>query len=120
MNKKGFTLVELLAIIIIIAVVMIIAAPNMTRQIQKSEEENQSVLNRKIENASKLYAAKYYVDKLVTCSTSDCNITFSLDDLEKDGLLDLNGKCDLDEEINITYDGEIIDYDYGNISCYEQ
>ena len=88
MNKNGFTLVELLAIVVILGLIMVVAAPNMTKQIQKSEEESQTILNQKIENASKLYAAKYYANKLVNGN----KVTFTLNDLEQDGLINLKDK----------------------------
>lgn len=116
MNKKGFTLVELLAIVVILAVIMVVAAPNMTKQIKKSEEESQNILNQKIENAARIYAAKYYVNKLV----SGQEITFTLNDLEQDGLINLKDKCDskTNEEIIINNGN----YDYSNIiaeDCYK-
>lgn len=122
MNKNGFTLVELLAIIVIIAVVMIIAAPNISRQIKQEEEENKNVLKSKIENASKLYAAKYYANELVACDENNCDIKFTLDDLEKDGLIDLKEECKdvFDKYIKISYESGKIYYNYNEInSCYQ-
>lgn len=116
MNKKGFTLVELLAIVVILAVIMVVAAPNMTKQIKKSEEESQNILNQKIENASKLYAAKYYANKLVNGN----KVTFTLNDLEQDGLINLKDKCDGKTNEEIIINNGI--YDYSNIiaeDCYK-
>ena len=117
MNKKGFTLVELLAIIIVLAVIIVIAAPNMTKQIKKNEEETQNILNQKIENASKLYAAKYHANEIV----KGVSFSFTLSDLENDGLLDLKDKCSGQKEAPISYNGV---YNYENISdngkdCYK-
>lgn len=90
MNKnKGFTLVELLAIVVILAVIMVIAAPSMTNQIKRTEEENQSILNQKIENAAHLYAAKYYATKLL----SGEEINFTLRQLQEDGIINLKNNC---------------------------
>ena len=36
-NNKGFTLVELLAIIVILALIILVAAPSMTKKIKKKE-----------------------------------------------------------------------------------
>lgn len=88
-NSNGFTLIELLAIIVILAIIMVLAAPNMTKQIKRSEEESQNILNQKIENASKLYAAKYYANKLVNYE----DVTFTLNDLQQDGLINLKDNC---------------------------
>lgn len=122
MNKKGFTLTELLAIIVLIALIIGIAAPSITEQVKTEEEERQNILNKKIENASKLYAAKYYADKLVelpSCTGSDCDISFDFSDLEKDGLIDFDDECNQDNEtIKVTYDNNKIKYNIPRGECY--
>lgn len=117
-NKKGFTLVELLAIVVILAIIMVLAAPSMTKQIAKKEETDQTILDEKISNAAKIYAAKYYSEKIVnlpTC-TENCNINFTLNDLEQDGLINLKDKCTgkINEKIRISY-GSSIEYNYDDI-----
>ena len=89
-KNKGFTLIELLAIIVILGLIALAAIPNISKQVKESEKQEQTVLDKKIENASKLYAAKYYADKIVDCTPSSCVIEFTLTDLENDGLLSLN------------------------------
>ena len=89
-KNKGFTLIELLAIIVILGLIALAAIPNISKQVKESEKQEQTVLDKKIENASKLYAAKYYADKIVDCTSSSCDIEFTLNDLENDGLLSLN------------------------------
>lgn len=91
-NNYGFTLIELLAIVVILGVIIAVAAPNMTKQINKKEETDQTILNEKISNAAHMYIAKYYSDKVVdgTCDSSTCR--FTLNDLEQDGLINLKGK----------------------------
>jgi prepilin-type N-terminal cleavage/methylation domain-containing protein len=125
-SNKGFTLVELLAVVVILAIIMAIAAPNMTRQIQREEEENQNILNQKIENASKIYAAKYYVNELIELpnSTDDNTIAFTLNDLQRDGLINLKDNCsnNLTDADTIIIDSD--GYHYDNIesnedTCYE-
>lgn len=116
-DNKGFTLVELLAVIVILAIIMIIAAPSMTKEIARNETENKNILNQKIENASHIYAAKYFVNDLIDGS----EISFTLNDLEQDGLINLKGKCstELDEEKTIIISSG--GYNYTNISgtnCY--
>ncbi len=117
-NNRGFTLVELLAIVILLAVIAIIAAPNIANEIQRNEEENQNVLNEKIENAAHLYAAKYYANDLVDGES----IEFTLEDLQNDGLINLNGNCSgvLENKITISPGNG---YDYSKIvnnDCYQQ
>lgn len=91
-NNYGFTLIELLAIVVILGVIIAVAAPNMTKQINKKEKTDQTILDEKISNAAHMYIAKYYSDKVVdgTCNSSTCR--FTLNDLEQDGLINLKGK----------------------------
>lgn len=113
MNKKGFTLVELLAIIAILGIIAAIAAPNINKQIAKGEEENKKILNQKIENASKLYAAKYYAEAIVDGK----EIKFKLNDLIEDGVLNLgSGECEHDVNKDITFIGSATDYSV--LNCY--
>lgn len=92
-NNYGFTLIELLAIVVILGVIIAVAAPNMTKQINKKEETDQTILDEKISNAAHMYIAKYYSDKVVggTCDKNTCS--FTLNDLEQDGLINLKDKC---------------------------
>lgn len=123
-NNKGFTLVELLAIVVILAIIIVVAAPNMTKEIQREEEENQKILNQKIKNASKIYAAKYYVNELIALPNDpNKTIGFTLNDLQSDGLINLKDNCsnNLDDNIIINSEG----YNYDNIksdgdTCYEE
>ena len=119
MNNKGFTLAELLAVIVILAVIMIVAAPNLSKQFSKKEKTEQSVLKQKIENASKIYVAKYYANKVIDGTRT---IEFTLSDLEKDGLINLskNSKCKYDKEkkIIVTVSSDSISFNYDSISCY--
>lgn len=115
-SNKGFTLVELLAVVVILAIIMAIAAPNMTRQIKKEEEENQNILNQKIENASKIYAAKYYVNELI----NNEYIEFTLNDLQRDGLINLKDNCSNNLTDKIIINSGV--YNYNHIqsdTCYE-
>ena len=117
-NSKGFTLVELLAIVVILALIAVIAAPNMTRQIRENEENTQNILNQKIENAAHLYAAKYYANQLVNGNT----VSFTLTDLQSDGLINLKGNCEGLENKNITIDSSGYNYsliDDDGATCYD-
>ena len=94
-NNYGFTLIELLAIVVILGVIIAVAAPNMTKQINKKEETDQTILDEKISNAAHMYIAKYYSDEVVggTCNINNINpCSFTLNDLEQDGLINLKGK----------------------------
>lgn len=60
MKNKGFTLTEILAIIVIISIIAIIAAPNITKEINRVDQKNNDVYMQNLENAAHLYVAKYY------------------------------------------------------------
>lgn len=114
-KNKGFTLIELLAIIVILGLIALAAIPNISKQVKESEKQEQTVLDKKIENASKLYAAKYYADNIVDGTP----FTFTLNDLENDGLLSLNddqcSNATRNEQITVeSVSGKII-FNYSNI-----
>ena len=89
-NNKGFTLAELLAIVVIIGVIAVISSINMTKQISSSDKEEKNVLTQNIENASKIYAAKYYAKELIGSE----DVKFKLTDLENEGLIIFkSGQC---------------------------
>lgn len=118
-NNYGFTLIELLAIVVILGVIIAVAAPNMTKQINKKEETDQTILDEKISNAAHMYIAKYYSDKVVdgTCDESTC--WFTLNDLEQDGLINLKDKCTYVDDTGVHHviDGKI--YLLGNSYHFE-
>ena len=119
-NNKGFTLIELLAVIVLLSVIIVVAGPNLVSEASRKKTEEQNSLSRKIENAAKLYAAKYYADKITSGSG---NVEFTLNDLEKDGLIELNDdQCVNQRNKNIVVTGES-DYDFDEINdckCYSK
>ncbi len=70
-NKKGFTLVELLAVIVILAVILIIAIPQITRTIE-------GMRLKSIEDSAKLIASNaekhYFAHKAASESYNETNI----------------------------------------------
>ena len=115
-NNYGFTLIELLAIVVILGVIIAVAAPNMTKQINKKEKTDQTILDEKISNAAHMYIAKYYSDKVVdgTCDSNTCR--FTLNDLEQDGLINLKGKnCTNVMAKDMFYLSSNNSYDFGSI-----
>lgn len=65
MNKKGFTLVELLAVIVILAIIALIATPIVINVVNESREKANL---RSIESYAKAYETAYY-QALLTDST---------------------------------------------------
>jgi len=119
-NNKGFTLIELLAVIVILGIIITIATLSLSGIKGREKSDNESILSRKIENAAKLYAAKYYADKITSGSG---NVEFTLNDLEKDGLIELNDdQCVDQRNKNIVVTGKS-HYDFDeikNCKCYSK
>lgn len=74
MNKKGFTLVELLAVIVILAIIALIATPIVINVINQAQEDADA---RSVEAYAKAIETKYYINKVngVNVAISDTEIT---------------------------------------------
>ena len=55
MNKKGFTLIEILGVIVIIGLLLLIVAPNLLNRINPKEEEISNLQEEMIKEAAILY-----------------------------------------------------------------
>lgn len=88
LNKKGFTLVELIATIVVLALVVSISAYAITNIINSAKEKNYDLLIKNIKDASETYYQE--------CKYSDitCNDTVTLQYLVDYGYLKGNGTKD--------------------------
>ena len=121
-KKKGFTLVELLAVIVILAVILVIAMPKISEVIKKTRLSSLEATTKMIINsAEKKYTENQVLDNSSAIKCSDvaklndtdyesCNITF--DDKGNASVI-LNGKKDGKFD-NLTCSGT-----KGNITCSE-
>lgn len=62
MNKKGFTIIEILGVIVVLAAVMAIIIPNLTESSTKAKTRLYETKIRMIEKAAVLYAQDNYKD----------------------------------------------------------
>ena len=74
-NKSGFTLVELLAVIVLMAVLVTIAVPGITRIGKSLKVQSFCSKINIIESAALEYANDYYVDKETTTKTTLDNVS---------------------------------------------
>ncbi len=117
MKSKGFTLVELLAVIIILSIVVIVLITNITNLIDKNRENSYEMLIVEIEIASKEYVNKYK-NILESLNKNNPEIIIYLNDLIADNYIGepvvdpISGKnlsgsttitVKLEEDGNITY-----------------
>ena len=91
LNKKGFTLVELIATIVVLALVVSISAYAITNIINSAKVKNYELLIKNIKDASETY---YQECKYSNNSGITCDDTVTLQDLVNYGYLKGNGTKD--------------------------
>ena len=84
MNRKGFTLVELLAVVIILALLTLLASTSVTKLVKDSKEDLSSAQIKLIKSAAEMWGADN-LDKLP--NSGECGY-ITLGDLKESGLLD--------------------------------
>lgn len=85
-KNKGFTLVELLGIIGIIAVILLFVTPSIIGMLKKDENKNYEQFIRTIELATETYVSANY-SNYPDLSTAGGTYTISLQQLMEDGYL---------------------------------
>lgn len=113
MNKKGFTLVELLAVIVLLGLVALIAAPAITGIIKKSKDSLSDSQKTSIELSAKNWAT----DNMLKLPKNDGQcICVSLRTLQAGGYADLEVKDPktgdpMDVIVTITRDEKMLLYE---------
>lgn len=70
MNKKGFTLIETIMVIAILALLMLILVPNVISLINKNNIKSCQNLEASIKNAAKVYVANNKYQLGFSCDTA--------------------------------------------------
>lgn len=113
MNKKGFTLAELLAVLVILSILALITTTAVMKIIKSSRDKLYDDQIKLIEKASEKWALDN--SDLVGYTTPYC---LSMDDLlksghiEKDTLIDPRDESDIDGYVKITYDSSYKQFEY--------
>lgn len=99
-NNKGFTLVELIATIVVLAIVAGIGTYSITSIIRKSKEENYELLKNNIRSAAETFyqECKYSNNDSISCTSYDSGYKISLGNLVTYGYLKGNTKIKEDGE----------------------
>lgn len=126
MNKKGFTLVEALVVIAIVALLVLILVPNVFTLINKNNEKSCNSLINNIKSSAKVYVTTNKYDLEFGCSAPDNTKRITLQTLIDTGDLttDDNGKIinpvkdeeiPLTTEVEVTYNCKTKDFTYSVI-----
>ncbi|MDD7150483.1 MAG: prepilin-type N-terminal cleavage/methylation domain-containing protein [Clostridium sp.] len=116
MNKKGFTLIETIMVIAILALLMLILVPNVITLINKNNIKSCQNLEASIKNAAKVYVTNNKYQLGFNCNTSEktSTVTISIQNLIDSGDLKLqnnelvnpknNEAIQPNEIVEVTYD----------------
>lgn len=105
MNRKGFTLVELLAVIVVLAVLMTIATPNVLKLLNGSKKNTTEIVLNNLRDATTAYAKEQvYLKKL---SLSACNFEINSEDVAKANIN--KGGCVKAYDISFLKNSDIFD-----------
>lgn len=109
MNNKGFSLVELLAVIALLAIILLLFTPNITKMIDKFKDEDKM----EILKSSAIAAAKEFVaDGMADTSEINCNINPISNTFEIKVVDDLVNNKYLNDDEDGNYDGKKITVTY--------
>lgn len=119
MNKKGFTLIETIMVIAILALLMLILVPNVIVLINKNNIKSCHNLEESIKNATKMYVTNNKYELGFICSGSkDVSIQTLLDSgdlkLSTDKLTNPKNDSEipLDTSVKVTYDCKNKEFTY--------
>lgn len=121
MNKKGFTLIETIMVIAILALLMLILVPNVIVLINKNNIKSCHNLEDSIINATKMYVANNKYELGFSCSGTNSTKVVSIQTLLDSGDLKLstdkltNPKDDSKIEgksVEVTYDCDTKEFTY--------
>ena len=120
-NKKGFTLIELIAVIFILALIVVIVVPMINDNINKSKVNVSNEQVRQIEDAAKQWGLDnvVYKDGKLTDGNKVIN-SVTIRTLQKDGYLDDKGIIDAktkkeipsSTKVCITYSSNQYNYEF--------
>lgn len=129
-NRKGFTLVELLAVIVIISILVGLVVSSVSRYKNKAEEKEKKILRQNIISIFN----NYRMEMLEEGKVIKQGVTYEISNMDSDAIINYNGKkCKFDashifyikkelsnEEVYcilFTCNGEIIIDDTKNTDC---
>lgn len=114
MKNKGFTLVELLAVITVLGIIAIITVPNIINILNDSKDSLNEQQKNQILNAAKLYGTKSIsgVDR----NEGEQITTITIEELKNSGYLDNKTVMDLNKKNDIEQCQIIVSWEKNQLS----
>jgi len=81
LDNRGFTLVELLAVVVILVVITLVAIPNISSSIERNNEKRDKSMIKVLKSEGELYISKYKAT-----INNECYVT--VNDLVDEGYID--------------------------------
>ena len=110
LNNKGFTLVEVLAVVVIMSILVAIMVPSVNNLIDKNKETNYQSLKDGIIHATKVYLSdnRYDIKIEKSCSsdTEEINVTHIKDEVLTDSKLPIKWLVD-NKDLSTNSNGDI-------------
>lgn len=119
MKNKGFTLIELIGVILLLALIVVITVPKVFEVIRSSKEESMNDTIKSIEKAANLYATSIDINTegnlplTVTFEDGKSYYQFEGESKQEGNILELKGKLP-DEGKVIIYEDKSFDYELYN------
>ena len=104
-NNKGFTLIELMAVVIIIGLIAILTIPNIVNQIKKGKEAINNNINDIVISAAKKYVNDNKNDYIKDSENTYCILISSLvsNDYIKEDIVNNKQNNIIEKKVKITY-----------------
>ncbi len=106
MNKRGFTLVELLAVIAILAILVIIAMPNVLKMFNESKKDSFETEVKAILTTTE----KQWLSDSMGSTGSDVTVYCRVNGVDCDNALKLDGNKDIDYYVTVDSHGNITQF----------
>ncbi len=110
--KKGFTLVELLAVIVVLSIILVISAPIVTNLITSSKQKAYDEQVNLIVSSAKNYSVKYSVEINTDPYYVSVDTLINKGFIDQDELINPKTKQKMDGCVKISYNSSFNDYDY--------
>lgn len=133
MNRKGFTLVEVILVIAIMALLLLVLVPNIFVLLDKNKEKSCDSLVNNIESAAKIYVSLNKYDLGFGCAAPYNTKDIKLETLVESGDLTLDSsgilknpiddtKIELTNTVTVTYscDTKQFTYQVNGIDCTKE